>query len=393
MNHISTIATISILLCCVHFSMADDEVKPKERMHFIDARYVYAKSREIRIVPFPESPAACRCPDGTHSSWRVWHETDKSFHVLDRACGGMVDKSDVYTQEELDAIDLPNRKPDEISWIRLVIAESTAIHHRFEESIDQCDSIVDREPKNATALMVRAYAKIGIQAYDSALLDISLAEDIDKRPYEISYLRGFILMEKGRYEEALFQLAIAYSKTPHRQEIALLNALCNMALGRTDDALRSFAEIHLFDPRLHCKALRYRSELLIDQDKPEYDAAIEDYEYIRTNSEEYLTHSLINLAYIHSARSDSESRNPTKALEFLELAMKSPNHSLYEMNYRMAKCLAYMASEQYDKADQEMKMLKRMYAGVSDYIEFEQIEQSLKDRVKFIHKKEFPLCR
>jgi len=353
---------------------------------------VYPKFRTIRAEPLQDSPIACRCPDGMHPRWAVWEEVGDSYHVLNGACGGKIKKSDVYSQDDVDSINLQQVAPEEGLWARILIASAHLKRNQWNRVIEQCNEALDISPNDLPALVLRANAKYGAGLYESALLDLSVAEEVKPDLNDIPFLRGFILFDKHRPEDALAQFAISLTKTPYRKANILYLALCCMSLGRYDEAVEDLEDQEFFEPALDIKAIRFRAELQTLRSKPNYELAIKDYELLATKYNMMKAYSSLSLSFIHSTRADIAQRKPETALKLLESDALIRQMDELAMDFHLAKCLAHMASKHIEQADGEMATLKKMYVSKLDYPEIDLIQKALQARKDYVPSHGVVLC-
>ncbi len=396
--------SFAFAFCCEKAFSQDDPHRNAKG----EIQVVYPKRRDVAIRPLPGLLAECKCPKGLHLMWYVVDETGDDYHLVDRACGGVAKKSEVYSAAEVEIFDLnPLKDSEDEIWRKMLFARHLQHDGSYEsnaESIKIFVSVLEKNPDELTALFHRSFALAKNQLFDAALLGLNHANKLDQTTYEIPYLIGQVLLYKnlmtpvsnGKYllEKAYENLSRSLKMTPNRYETILMSSICLRHFGKYDEIKALIKSID-HDQYVYTRDLLYliRAEAQAKSMVPNYDKSLQDFQFVYEHSEDdrYRLCAAMNISVIHSTRTDVENRNPNLAFDFLQSLEKNVYLSQNTAGFLYANCLAHLTSGEFDRADTYLQGLKNMILSDEEAPDLKSIEEAIKTRSPYLPKIKIPL--
>jgi tetratricopeptide (TPR) repeat protein len=164
--------------------------------------------------------------------------------------------------------DSPRVVPQLGAWAR---AKALALEGRYEEALQDLNTVLEEDPRSLAALNERALALSRSGRPEQALADAELAIQIDPSGHVPLVRKGEALWKLERYEQALVVLDEAVRRNPAASFAMVLRASSYRQLGQRDRALEEYRRaLALIPPThpLHARVNESYRELLGEDTPP-----------------------------------------------------------------------------------------------------------------------------
>jgi tetratricopeptide (TPR) repeat protein len=143
--------------------------------------------------------------------------------------------------------------------------DSLLAEERVEEALARADAHVARDPTRAEVWRQRARCLVLLFEFDSALVAVERAIDLEPRDPWSHYERGYLLRQMGRDEDAISSFSRAIDLDPRHFKAYEHRGGAHLDWGRNEEALADFTRAIACwdaDDRSVCEEYSFRARAL-----------------------------------------------------------------------------------------------------------------------------------
>ncbi len=161
-------------------------------------------------------------------------------------CGEATQEQNLALLKQIDA-DLV-KKPDNI-LLRLQHAELMGLLKRYEEQVNEANSLLAKNPKLRDAYLIRADGEANQKFYASALISLDMAFKLGAPTPKLLLYKARCLRNEKRYVEAITTVNSLLEVEPSNIDAYKCRSACYFRLdGPCEKALRDMEKVVLLDP-------------------------------------------------------------------------------------------------------------------------------------------------